>query len=346
MGLVALVSIIISAGCGGTTPARSSAAGGLPAIGHGVHGPAGLTATVVATGMKNLAALAVDPSSRIWAGTADYTDSGKDQVSVITGHSSKLTVVLSHQHTVLGLLWYQDSLYVASSGQVVAYSGFDGATFASHRAIVTLPRGSGEVNQLALGADGRMLLGVSSPCDHCTTTPADSGAVLSFVPDGTDLRTFATGIRAPVGLAVFPGTDHLLVTMNQRDDLGSKTPGDWLAVVADGSAWGFPACYGQGGAACAGVPSALAVLDKHAAVSGVAITTGQLGSTVATSALVAEWSTGVVDRVPLSADGTSAVGKPTRFLAGIGKPVAIILDGSALLVGDWSSGTIYRIART
>jgi glucose/arabinose dehydrogenase len=189
-----------------------------------------------------------------------------------------------------------------------------------------------------------MLLGVSSPCDHCTTTPADSGAVLSFLPDGTGLRTFATGIRAPVGLEIFPGTDHLLVTMNQRDDLGAKTTGDWLAAVADGSAWGFPACYGQGGTACAGVPTALAALDKHAAVSGFAIATGQLGSKVGTAALVAEWSTGVVMRVPLSADGTRATAKPTRFLTGIGKPVAVVLDGNALLVGDWTSGTIYRIA--
>jgi glucose/arabinose dehydrogenase len=224
--------------------------------------------------------------------------------------------------------------------------GFDGTAFAAHRTVITLPKGSGEVNELALGADGRMLLGVSSPCDHCTTLPVDSGAVLSFLPDGTGLRPYATGIRAPVGLEVFPGTDHLLVTMNQRDDLGSKTPGDWLAVVADGSAWGFPACYGQADAACASVPSALAVLDKHAAVSGLAITTGQLGSTVGTAALVAEWSTGVVDRVPLSADGTTAAGKTTRFLTGIGKPVAIVLDGSALLVGDWSSGRIYRITRS
>ena len=53
--------------------------------------------------------------------------------------------------------------------------------------------------------------------------------------------------------------------------------------------------------------------------------------------LVAEWSAGVVMRVPLSADGSRATAKPTRFLTGIGKPVAVVLDGSALLVGDWTS---------
>ena len=37
----------------------------------------------------------------------------------------------------------------------------------------------------------------------------------------------------------------LLVTMNQRDDLGDQTPGDVLAVVQVGQAWGFPDCYGE-----------------------------------------------------------------------------------------------------
>ncbi|HEY8765861.1 MAG TPA: hypothetical protein VIP09_01140 [Dehalococcoidia bacterium] len=55
------------------------------------------------------------------------------------------------------------------------------------------------------------------------------------------------------------------MTMNQRDDLGDATPGDWLAVVQQGQEWGFPDCYGQGGDACTGVPAPIAALDKHAA---------------------------------------------------------------------------------
>ena len=100
---------------------------------------------------------------------------------------------------------------------------------------------------------------------------------MSFLPDGTDLRADATDIRAPIGLAYFPGTSELFVTMNQRDDLGDQTPGDWLSIVQAGQSWGFPDCYGQGGGECAGEPGPVAELDQHAAVSGVAIVTGQLG---------------------------------------------------------------------
>ena len=176
-------------------------------------------------------------------------------------------------------------------------------------------------------------------------TTEDAAAVLSFLPDGSDLRVVAGGIRAPVGLAYYPGTDDLFVTMNQRDDLGDATPGDWLSVVRDGQAWGFPDCYGQGGSACVGSPTPVAVLDKHAAVSGVAIVTGGLGASIGPSALVAEWATGLVLRVALTHDGATYAGTVEPFLTGLAKPVPVVTapDGS-VFVGDWGTGTVYRIA--
>ena len=87
------------------------------------------------------------------------------------------------------------------------------------------------------------------------------------------------------------------------------------------------------------------VLDPHAAVSGVAVVSGSLGSAVGTSALVAEWSLGRVQRVALTATATGYRGTVEPFLNGIATPVGLTVapDGS-VLVGDWTSGTIYRIA--
>jgi glucose/arabinose dehydrogenase len=143
-----------------------------------------------------------------------------------------------------------------------------------------------------------------------------------------------------------PGTSDLLVTMNQRDDLGAATPGDWLAMVRQGQDWRFPGCYGQPGAACGGVPQPVAVLDKHGAVGGVAIVSGQLGATVGSSALVAEWQSAKVQRVALTRAGSTYEGSVTPFLAGMRNPLAISLaPDRSLLVGDWATGTIYRIRR-
>jgi glucose/arabinose dehydrogenase len=84
------------------------------------------------------------------------------------------------------------------------------------------------------------------------------------------------------------------------------------------------------------------VLDKHAAAGGVAVVTGQLGASVGKAALVAEWQASRVLEVALTKTG-SAVAEP--FLTGIRNPLALATtrDG-ALLVGDWGTGTIYRVA--
>ncbi len=115
---------------------------------------------------------------------------------------------------------------------------------------MAFPPGTGENNGLALLPDGRIALGISAPCDHCEPTQQYSASVVTFAPDGTDIQVEASGIRAPVGLAVLPATGDLYVTMNQRDDLAEATPGDWLAVVRSGQDWGFPTCYGQADPAC------------------------------------------------------------------------------------------------
>ncbi len=246
----------------------------------------------------------------------------------------------------LGIAWYRDELYVASVGRVDAFGGFNGTRFSTHVKILDGPVAGGENNLLVMARNGRFVMGVTATCDHCTPTSKWSGAIVSFRPDGSDLRLLAGRIRAPFGLSYFPGTSDLFVTMNQRDDLGARTPGDWLALVRGGESWGFPGCYGQGGTVCAGVPRPIAVLDKHAAVGGVAIVTGELGASVGTAAIVPEWSPGKVQQVSLTRSGAGYTGTVAPFVSGIAKPLAVILAAEdSLLLGDWETGTIYRIAR-
>jgi glucose/arabinose dehydrogenase len=336
-------------GAAGAT--TTAAADGLVDIGAGLRGPAGLHADVLAQGPANVAAFAEDPEHRLWLATAASTDTTTDGVWVVPADGAAPVQVISGLTKPLGLLWIGDALYVASTGEVTRSTGFDPTTdtFATHDTVLTLPAGVGESNGLVQTPDGRILLGISAPCDHCTPTSPYSAAIVAFRPDGSDLQVWASGIRAPIGLQYLPGTDELFVTMDQRDDLGDATPGDWLSVVAEGDQWGFPDCWGQtddtAPAACADVPYPLAVLDPHAAASGLAIVTGQLGEAVGTAAVVAEWATGQLVQVPLWTDGTPTTASPAvPFVTGVAHPVAVLVraDGS-LVVGDWTSGTLDRI---
>jgi glucose/arabinose dehydrogenase len=325
--------LVVTAGCGGRGVASKGTT--LVDIGQGLRGPARSRASIVSVGAQHVAALAEDPAGHLWFGTAAYDDTGHDGVYLSTGATSRPLEVLTAQHTVLGLAWVGNELYVASKERVDAYSGFDGARFASQRTVLTFQPGVGEVNQIVMGPDGRFRLGISAPCDSCVPTVPHAASVVSFLPEGSDVRTEASNIRAPVGLVFVPGTAELLVTMNQRDDLGARTPGDWLSQVTSGQDWRQPACYGQGGAVCAGAPAPVATLDRHAAVSGVAIVDG--------AAVVAEWATGEVLRIPLHRSGATLTGTPAPFVTGIPKPMAVLAVDGGVLIGDWQRGTIYRI---
>ncbi len=330
------------AGCGSQGKRQSRSA--LVAIGAGLKGPDGLKATVYGNGPATLAAAVLDRQGRLWLTAAGLETHTQDGVYVIARPGGPAIKVVSGLSDPLGLAWDRGRLYVSSIGRVDAYGGFNGHRFTEHSRILDGPVAGGENNGLLPAPDGRLLMGVTASCDHCAPRSQWSGSIVSFRPDGSGLRLYARRIRAPVGLAYVPGTNDLMVTMNQRDDLGAATPGDWLALVREGQDWRFPGCYGQGGAACAGVPQPVAVLHKHAAVGALVIGTGASGLFAGTSAIVSEWQTARVQRVALTRAGSTYTGRVTPFLTGIQNPLAIARgpDGS-LLVGDWATGTIYRI---
>jgi glucose/arabinose dehydrogenase len=346
--LVLALALLSLAGCGGARPAAEShPSTRLVPIGAGLDGPSGLRASIYARGPRTLAAFTFDRRGRLWLTAAGLEAHGEDGVYVITTPGGTARRVVSGLDDPLGLDWYRGKLYVASVGRVDAYWGFDGTRFTKHQLILKGPMKEGENNLLVMAPNGRFLMGVTATCDHCVPTSKWDGAVVSFRPNGSDLRVYASRIRAPFGLAYLPGTDDLFVTMNQQDNLGAATPGDWLAVVREGQDWRFPECHGQGGPSCAGAPQPVAELDKHAAVGGVAFAGGRLGASIGTAAIVAEWNVAKVQQVALTQSGTSYRGAVRPFLTGMEHPLAVAFaPDRSLLVGDWATGEIYRIAPT
>jgi glucose/arabinose dehydrogenase len=67
--------------------------------------------------------------------------------------------------------------------------------------------------------------------------------VLEFKPDGSDFRTFATGLRNCVGMAIDPQTGELWCSTNERDGLGDNLPPDYITSVRDGGFYGWPWYY-------------------------------------------------------------------------------------------------------
>ncbi|MFM8859329.1 MAG: PQQ-dependent sugar dehydrogenase [Methylocystis sp.] len=67
----------------------------------------------------------------------------------------------------------------------------------------------------------------------------DRALVLSFDPDGKNKRTYATGLRNCVGMAIRPNSDELWCVVNERDMLGDDLPPDYATQVKRNSFFGW-----------------------------------------------------------------------------------------------------------
>jgi glucose/arabinose dehydrogenase len=64
--------------------------------------------------------------------------------------------------------------------------------------------------------------------------------VLSFDPNGKNLKIVATGLRNCAGMTLQPVTGQLWCVVNERDDLGDNTPFEYATHVVEGAFYGWP----------------------------------------------------------------------------------------------------------
>jgi glucose/arabinose dehydrogenase len=158
-------------------------------------------------------------------------------------------VFLEGLNQPFGMALLGDTFYVGNTDGVVAYPYVAGTSLiaAPGRKLVTFKPGGHWTRSLLPSPDGRKLyVGVGSSSNIAENGMADEeGRALVYELDlasGAG-RTFAGGLRNPVGLAWEPGTGVLWTVVNERDGLGDETPPDYLTSVQDGGFYGWPYCY-------------------------------------------------------------------------------------------------------
>ena len=157
-------------------------------------------------------------------------------------------------------------VYIANTGSVVRFRYQDGDLKAADKPetiVAELPSSGGHsTRDIVFTRDGkRMLVSVGSasndaeglkgnPADDKTALGASSGYearradVLSFNPDGTDAKIFATGDpQLRVGLAVHPATGDAYCSTNERDGFGDDLVPDYVTRVREGAFYGWPWFY-------------------------------------------------------------------------------------------------------
>ncbi len=238
--------------------------------------------------------------------------------------------------------------------------------------------GGHSTRNVALSPDGTKLYAAIGSAGNISEEPAPRASIQVFTlnGDGTkagNQRTFASGLRNPVGVGFYPGTKDLYTVVNERDTLGDELVPDYLTRVADGGFYGWPYSYigknPQPGfankrpdlVAKATVPDVL--FRSHSAPIGFAFYTAtQFPKEYRGGAFVAlhgSWNASSprgynVAYVPF--DNKKPAGGYTVFASGFwpsngstaqvwGRPagIAVAKDGS-LLIADDSSQTVWRVS--
>ena len=140
-------------------------------------------------------------------------------------------------------------LYVTDLDNIWRYDYSDGQLKASGKPKAMLPPGSlggqsGHITRtLAISPDGARFYVAVGSRDNIAEEDPPRATVQEFALDGSGQRTFASGLRNPVGIAFRPGSDDLYVVVNERDGLGNELVPDYLTRIEDGDFFGWPYAY-------------------------------------------------------------------------------------------------------
>jgi glucose/arabinose dehydrogenase len=366
------------------------------------HVPPGFSVELLASGLAGPRIMRQAPNGDVFV-----SHGHANQVSVYRMRAGSASPVSGSVYATglrepYGMLFYPAGpdpkwLYVANSNSVLRFAYKNGdlkARGKPEKVIDYLPAPHHWTRDLALSTDGKtMYVAVGSgsnialdmfpkefidldswnkthPVGAAWDTEELRADVLSFDPDGKNLKIFATGVRNCSGLAVQPGTGALWCAVNERDGLGNNTPFDYVAQVRQGTFFGWPWYYignhedprhkGERPELANSVSVPEVLLQAHSAPIAMTFYQGKNfpaeyhGNAFVT--LHGSWNRGVrtgqkVVRV-IFKDG-KATGEYEDFMTGFvvsdkevwGRPTGVtaVRDGS-LLVSEDGSGTIWRVS--
>lgn len=266
-----------------------------------------------------------------------------------------------------GLAFHGQSVWVADTRRVWRLPWQPGADTVDRREPVTETGALGDdsghsTRSLAIARDGKhFYVGIGSRA-NLAEEDSPRATIQEFTVDGGHQRTFAAGLRNPVGLTFRPGSDELWAVVNERDGLGDEMVPDYMTLVINDGFYGWPYAYLGSHPQpdfAAKAPDKVArtrapelLFRAHSAPLGLAFAGGD-----AYVGLHGSWNRSIpigyfVARVPLK-DGKPQ-GFYEVFASGFivapgkvwGRPVGIAAapDGS-LYVADDAGGTIWKITR-
>ena len=211
--------------------------------------PPGFTVNAFAEDLTNPRWLAVAPNGDVFV-----AESSADKVTLLrdsggSGRADLVTTFAGGFRRPHGLAFQGDFLYVADIDGVWKLPWRPDMTKAEGAPVpVTSPGAFGGsethwTRTLLFNRDGSRFYVAIGASTNLGEDALPRASVQSFNADGGDQRTLASGLRNPVGLALFPGTDQVYAVVDERDEMGDGLVPDFLTRLQNGGFYGWPYAY-------------------------------------------------------------------------------------------------------
>jgi glucose/arabinose dehydrogenase len=161
------------------------------------------------------------------------------------------STLLAGLNSPFGMVWLDNTLYVANTDAVMAYPMAAGTVQLANagRRLTELPAGPRNhhwTKALIASPDARTLYATvgsnSNVGENGLHEETDRAAIWEIARDTGQRRLYASGLRNPNGMA-WTDDGRLWTVVNERDELGSDLVPDYLTSVADGDFFGWPWSY-------------------------------------------------------------------------------------------------------
>jgi len=213
----------------------------------------GFSIAIFAKGLKDPRVMVLDPADTLLVSVPSQgkvvalPDRDRD------GRADRIVTVIDGLDRPHGMAFRCASdcrLYIAEKDQVNVYSyNLQTMKALKQKKITDLPAGGGHATRTLLflpKPDGdQLLVSVGSSCNVCIESDWRRAKVLVVSAGGGVPRTFASGLRNAVFMAIHPETKKVWTTEMGRDMLGDDLPPDEINIIDKGRNYGWPFCYGK-----------------------------------------------------------------------------------------------------
>ncbi len=210
--------------------------------------PPGFHIEVYAEGFQIPRFMALAPAGEVLISDSGRVAHGANAGAVyaLTGPNQK-KAVLTGLDRPYGLALWNGYLYIGETESVKRYK-FDPKTLSATEGqeIISLKgfEGMHWTRTLLFNRNGtKLFVSVGSGSNHNVGEDERRAAISRCNPDGSGCEIFASGLRNPVGLRWYPGTETLWTSVQERDDLGDDLVPDYMTHVEPNGFYGWPYAY-------------------------------------------------------------------------------------------------------